>query len=152
MAENKERKTIEYRVLKIQSLKFSFEDLELKEIENIFKTRENLNLSFKTKADFNIEKSHIAIDIQSELSVVNDTTTLLVEHLGRTVYEVKGLKDFYIKEEKEFNLPDDFMVQLFAIAFSHTRALLSMEINATSYKEHYMLPVIDPAVFLKPKT
>lgn len=145
---NTNKDNIGYRISQIHSLKFSFKDIEIERLNQIFETQNALALNTSTSFNIDKEKSTIIIDINTQL-VDNEKENVLVEHSGRTVYIVKGLDSVYNEDENNFDLPDGLVIQLFSIAYSHARALLATEISPTIYKDKYMLPVIDPRVFLK---
>lgn len=130
-------------------MKFSFEDMSQKEADKIFNDKEDLQLNFETALHFTEDYTHIAVDIHFHLHHPSSNKDLIT-HVGRTVFEIK---DLTIKKDKEeIELPENLMVQFYAISFSHSRALSATEISPTVYKDHFMLPVIDPAVFLNNQT
>jgi hypothetical protein len=137
-----------YRISQIHTLKFSFKDLETGRIDQLFDSPNALSINSNTSLIIDKEKSTITIDINTELIDTKKEDTL-VEHTGRTIYIVNGLGSVYNKEKDNFDLPDELIVQLFGIAYTHSRALLATEISPTIYKGKYMLPVIDPRIFLK---
>lgn len=56
------------------------------------------------------------------------------------------------KDGEEIELSEKWMIQRYIISFSHSRALSATEISPIVFKDHFMLPVIDPAVFLNNQT
>ena len=148
MAKKTKKDNLGYRISQIHTLKFSFKDIELDRLNQLFEEQNNLALNTKTSLNIDKEKSIITIDINTNLFDKNNDE-ILVEHSGRTVYQVKGLEAVYNAQENTFDIPDGFIVQLFSIAYSHARALLATEISPTIYKDKYILPVIDPSSLLK---
>lgn len=148
MAKKTKKDNLGYRISQIHTLKFSFKDIELDRLNQLFEEQNNLALNTKTSLNIDKEKSIITIDINTNLFDKNNDE-ILVEHSGRTVYQVKGLEAVYNAQENNFDIPDGFIVQLFSIAYSHARALLATEISPTIYKDKYILPVIDPSSLLK---
>lgn len=73
---------------------------------------------------------------------------MLVEHTGRTSFYVEGLEKFFKEKDSTYDLPNIFMIQILGIAYTHARALLSVEISPTIYRDNYFLPVVDPANLL----
>jgi len=139
---------IEYKVSRISSIKFFHEQIEQRELDKLFKAKEkglaiNLNIGSKTE----LSTSTMTIDITTKLSRQSDNQ-VLVEHTGRTAFEVKGLKNIYDKEKERINFPDGLLIQIYSIAYTHARALLAVELSPTVYKDKYFLPVVDPSVFL----
>lgn len=148
MAKKTKKDNLGYRISQIHTLKFAFKDIELDRLNQLFEEQNNLALNTNTSLNIDKEKSIITIDISTNLFDKNNDE-ILVEHSGRTVYQVKGLGDVYNTKENNFDIPDGFIVQLFSIAYSHARALLATEISPTIYKDKYILPVIDPSSLLK---
>lgn len=148
MAKKSQKTNISYRILKIHTIKFSFNEIDSDKFNSIFENGNSLSVT--TNVSFNIDesKSKITIDINTHL-INNESIGDLVEHTGRTIFDVKGLTTVYNEEDNSFDLPDEFVVQLFGLAYSHSRALLAVEISPTIYKDKYFLPVIDPISFLK---
>ena len=64
------------------------------------------------------------------------------------MYKIEGLEQTYVDKKDSFDLPDNLIVQLFSISFTHARALLSIELSPTIYKNRYFLPIIDPTSIL----
>lgn len=148
MAKKAKKENLGYKVSQIHSLKFSFKDIEPERLNRIFEAQNALGLNTSTSLNIDKEKSTITIDINTIL-IDNQKEDVLVEHSGRTVYVVKGLDIAYNEDDNNFNIPDGLIIQLFSIAYSHTRALLATEISPTIYKDKYILPVVDPKVFLQ---
>ena len=141
---------IKYRIVKILSVKFNFEDLREETIEKLFATKDALDLNITT--DFKIEKepSTITIDISTNLLNKQDESAIIV-HTGRTMFHLVGLDKAYKKETDSFVLPDNLTAQLYSLAYSHSRALLAAELNPTLYRDKYFLPVLDASIFLNDK-
>lgn len=141
-AETKNR--FEYRIIKINTIRFSFSDLEEAYVNSL--PDGQLKGELNVKINFDREKSTISFDIASTIS---DQDEPVIQHVARTVYEVKGIDQLHTAEKDSFNVPDDLIVQLYAISFSHTRALFATELSPTVFKDKYFLPVIDPTDILK---
>lgn len=133
----------EYKITKIQTIKFSFEDIEENLINLLFDSKSGLGISINSNYGVNGEDSSIIIDIHTQL-LRNEDRKVLVEHIGRTKYRVNGLEKVYDAEADLYNIPDGFFILISSIAFSHARALLSVEISSTCYKDKYFLPIINP--------
>ncbi len=147
--ENKEKQAdLSYRIAQIYTLEFSFKDLDRATLEKFFDTPNSLALGTQTKVDINRKESNITIDIRTKLFEKEKEINVLVDHTGRTVFNIRGLEQVFNMEENTFELPDAFMAQLFGLAYSHARALLAVEISPTIYKDKYLLPVINPHSFL----
>lgn len=141
---NKE-KELGYKIIKIQTVKFDFNDLNLDIVNEIFKIDNPVKIKINFNISINREVSEINIDVNSLLP--KNENEQLVYHSGRTVFKVLGLNEFYYPENNDFKLPDNFMVQLFSLSYSHSRALLAIELSKTNFKDKYFLPVIDPNTF-----
>jgi hypothetical protein len=148
MAKKIKKDTLRYKISQIHTLKFSFKDIELDRLNQLFEQQNRLGLNTKTSINIDKDKSIITIDINTNLFDKGNNEDL-VEHSGRTVYQVQGLENVYNPYDKNYDIPDGFIAQLFGIAYSHARALLATEISPTIYKDKYILPVIDPSKLLK---
>ncbi|TDO03148.1 hypothetical protein [Sunxiuqinia elliptica] len=148
MKEDQKQFEIGYRIIKIHSVKFNFEDYNEDIIDELFRAEDALGLYINTSLKIDKENSIITIDIATKLVNNNDDKTI-ISHTGRTSYHVKGLDKVYDIEPDSFDLPDDFTIQLYSLAYSHSRALLSTELSPTNYRDKYFLPVINPSQFIK---
>src|SRR5690554_82955 len=141
--QKKEKANIGYRIGKIHSIKFSFSDISDKQISTLFTSKDSLGVNIGVAMSIKNEDSSIVFDISSQL-IDKLNESILVEHVGRTVYFIRGLEDVYSSEQDAYDLPSEFLLQLLSIAYTHSRALLASEISPTCYHEKYFLPVIDP--------
>lgn len=149
-ASNKKDIRYGYKVARISTTRFSFIDMEEEKVNALFESEGQVQLNLSVSINFHREKSEISFDISTEgLSLAAEE--VLISHTGRTVYAVEDLEAAYDKEKEQFFLPDALMVQLYGIAFSHTRALLAVETNGTVFRERFILPVIDPSGILDSK-
>jgi hypothetical protein len=148
MAENQKQIGIGYRITKIHSVKFNFEDYNEDIIEDLFNTKDALGLNIKTSLKIERTTSVITIDITTEL-VNNKEDKTIISHTGRTAYHIKGLDKVYNEENDSFDLPDNFTFQLYSLAYNHARALLSTELSPTYYRDKYFLPIINLSHFIK---
>jgi hypothetical protein len=139
-------KNIAYRILKIHSTSFSFKEIEEKELEFLF-SNGNSSLNISSNIQFNEEKSSIVIDIKTSLTKKGEKDEL-ISHTGRTSYLIQDLKKYYESDAESYNLPNNFILQILGIAFSHSRALLNTELQSTVYADKFILPVIDPSILL----
>lgn len=150
MAKKEKNISLSYKISKIHTLKFSFKEIDDDSVEHLFNNPKALSLHTNIAINIDKEKGTIAFDINSNLSD-KEKEEVLVEHSGRTTFHFKGLNDIYNEKEDIFDIPDGILVQLFSLSYSHARALLAMEVSPTTFKDHYLLPVIDPMEFLKKK-
>lgn len=142
---NKEIK-IEYRIKKIYTTSYAVEDLPEEELTGLFRTG-NSNLNIGSNINFDKEKSTITIDIKSSLTKKGAKKDL-VSHTGRTVFFIQNLEKLFNTEEDSYKLPNNFLLQLLGISFSHSRALLATELQSTPYAEKFILPVVNPKILL----
>lgn len=148
MEKKQEQIELGYRIIKIHTTKFIFEDSGEEIIVELFNKMDGLGLNIKSSLNIEKEKSIITIDIGTKLiDKLNGKT--LVEHSGRTSYHLLGLDKIYNKDKDAYDLPDDLALQFYSIAYTHARALLAAEISPTVYKDKYFLPVIDPSHLIK---
>lgn len=134
---------IGYRIGKIHSTKFSFEDITDNRVQEIFKSPEQLGVNISVSMTIKKDDESIVIDINSALED-NKQKETLITHTGRTLYYLRGLTETYLPEKDSYNLSSDLLLQLLSIAYTHARALLATEVSPTCYHEKYFLPVIDP--------
>lgn len=136
-----------YKVVRINTTRFSFTDMDEEKANALFESEGRVQMNLSVSINFDSEKSQISFDIKTEVLSL-ETKKEIVRHAGRTVYAVQNLEKAFDKEKEQFFLPDALMVQLYAIAFSHNRALLAVELNGTVFREKIMLPIIDPSGIL----
>lgn len=139
--------TLGYRITKIQSTKFSFVEINEEILDELFASKKaaiNINLT----AHIDALKSTMTIDISSTLFNTIDNE-MLVEHNGRTSFFIQGLEKTKNKTNGGFDLPNELLVQIHGIAYSHARALLANELSSTFFRDKYFLPVVNPEDLLK---
>ncbi|SEG51015.1 hypothetical protein SAMN05421847_2566 [Halpernia humi] len=141
--EKEKEKKIGFKIIKIQTLEFSFKEVENNIIENLFFENNPIKININFNINIDKDKSEITFDVNSFLPETTENN--YVTHSGRTSFKIVGLDDCYEPENDTFQLPDNFMIQLLSISFSHCRALLSVELSSTNFKDKYFLPIIDPA-------
>lgn len=142
---------LSFRIIKIHTTTFSIEDLIENEIETLFIPENNsLSFSLNHSLTINKEKETITIDVHSKLMPTTDENRILVNHIGRTTFEVKELNQFYLKEGNTFDIPDKILQTFHSVAYTHARALLAVELSPTPYKDRYFLPVLKPSFFTQP--
>lgn len=141
---------IRYRIIKIHTIKFTFEDISEDVIDNLFKVPDGLVMIINTSLKIDKDKSIINVDIGTVL-IDKEQGKNLIEHTGRTSYEIIGLDKIYNKDNEAFDVPNDLTIQLYSLAYTHTRALLAVEISPTIYKDKYFLPVVDMTKLLESK-
>ncbi len=145
----KEQIELSYRIVKIHTTKFSFNEISELDLSNLLNTKNGLNIKIDVTLTINKEHNKLAIEVFSNL--INPNGEVLVEHKGKTEFDVKGMDAIYNKENKTFDYPDVFLTQIYGIAYTHARALLATDISPTIYRDKYFLPVIDPLILLPPK-
>lgn len=150
MAKKKEQQkefNLGYKVAKINTTKFSYSDLEEDKVAFLFENEDNLRVSLDVNMGISLEKSEIFFEINTLLSNKENDENVIT-HTGKTTFSIQNLESTFSKEDEKFDLPDGFIVQLYALSYSHARALLSVELNRTVYKDLFYLPVIDPTKIL----
>lgn len=145
--ENEKEFNLGYKVTKINTTQFSFSDLEEAKVAYFFENEDNLKVSLDVNMSISLEKSEIFFEIITSLSN-SENDESVISHIGKTTFSIQNLENTYNKEVDKFDLPDGFIVQLYALSYSHARALLSVELNRTVYKDLFYLPVIDPTKIL----
>lgn len=134
----------EYKINKIQTVKFFFEEVDESILDQLFESNSELGISINSNLVVSKEDSTIAIDIHTHL-VRKVDSTILVEHIGRTKYQVVGLDSVHETETDLYNIPDGFIILISSIAYTHSRALLTVELSSTCYRDKYFLPIINPS-------
>lgn len=137
---------IEYKIKKIHTTSYAVEDLPEEESVVLFQ-KGNSELNIGSNISFDKDKSTITIDIKTVLNKKGSKKEL-VKHIGRTIYFVQDLENLFNEEVNSYNLPNNFLLQLLGISFSHSRALLATELQSTVYAEKLILPVVNPAMLL----
>lgn len=150
MAKAGQKIEIGYRIVKIHTSKFLFEETSEEALNGLFGTPGALEISMNIKFNIDKEKAVIDLDVGTAL-IKKETKTALVEHVGRTSYLINNMDQVYDKGQDTYVLPNDILIQLYSIAYTHARALLATEISPTIYKDKYFLPVIDPSDLIKDK-
>lgn len=144
----KQKKNLEnnigYAITQIKTQKITIVEPDHLDVDKLTVTGEaNLQVNAIGKG-----RTEILFDIITEY-VNAKTNETLISHTGRTKYEAINV---YIETEREtLELPDQFMVMLYAMAHSHSRALLASDLQNTVYKDKIFTPVIDPKQVLKMK-
>ena len=136
---------IGYRVADLRTIKFIFGEVEEKSIDSLLNDKDGANLTLGVHTEFNIEKNLVFFDVIIEL-MYNDE--ILINHVGRTGFEINGLSQLMISEE-EIDFPQHILEQLYGISFSHSRALLAVETARTPYNGKFYIPVINPKRFIE---
>jgi len=138
---------ISYRISKIQTIKFEFEDHDEKEVDRLLTTEGLLGVTFNVGIEFSPETKNVRVDIYSRL-FVRDSDLTLISHVGRTAFDVVGLENAFNENEQALDLPTNFLVQILSMSYTHARALLNIELSPTVYRDKYFLPIVDPTKLL----
>jgi len=150
MAKENEHTKIGYRIIKIHTTEFFFEDLSEQEINELVEHSDSLAININNTVNIDAAKSVVAIDVTSKLLKKEDET-VLIRHGGRTVFHIKNLHEAYDEEQQAYDIPSGLLVQLHSLAYSHARALAATEVSPTPYKDKFFLPVVDPSKFIQKK-
>lgn len=150
MEKQKDSIKLAYKIIKINTLKFAFEEIDEEVFEKISNDPDSLIVDLSIELSIDKEKSTINIDINTKL-ISKESKVNLIEHSGRTTFLIKGLEKTFNKKEKHYDIPDELLTHLYGLAYSHSRALLTVEISPTMYKDKYFLPVVDPRNFINKK-
>jgi len=137
---------IGYRILKIHTKSFSVNDIPEKQFNSLFNNGNSI-LNIGSNINFDKDKSTITIDIQTSLTKKGGNKQI-VSHSGRTVFLINELEKLFNSKENSYDLPNNFLLQLLGISFSHSRALLSTELQSTAYADKFILPVVNPSILL----
>lgn len=138
---------LSYRIKKIQTINFSFVEINKIDFESLVENPNGMGINIDVSLAVNADHKEITIDVSTKLFVTEDNN-VLVAHTARTGFYVEGLAQVQNKEQNSYDLPIGFSAQIIGIAYTHARALLSVEISPTVYRDGYFLPVIDPMKLL----
>ena len=127
-------------------MSYTVKDPEEGDLDLLFEDG-NSRLNIGSSINFDQTKSTLTIDIKTALNKKGEKKTL-ISHTGRTVFYIKNLEELFNPEENSYNLPNNFLLQLLGISFSHSRALLATELKSTAYAEKFILPVVNPKILL----
>ena len=137
---------IGYRIIRIHTTSYSVQDLPEAELNMILQNG-NSSLNIGSNINFDQEKSTLTVDIKTTLRKKSGKKDL-VSHTGRTVFFVQDLQALFNEDDNAYKLPDNFILQLLGISFSHSRALLATELQSTLYADRFILPVVNPKILL----
>jgi len=137
---------IGYKINRIVTTEFAFK--ELNNIDSLFSDNDRLKIDLNVHFNIHEEKNIIVFEIETNLLDTKNNIEI-IKHKGKTEFEINNLKNTYLPEEDAYDLPDDLIIQLYSISYTHTRALLSNELSPTIYKNKYFLPIIDPRQIIK---
>lgn len=128
---------IGYRITQIKTHKISIIEPDYVDFENMTVSGQ-VNFSVTVLED---DIADVLFDIVTEYIDIK-TKEVLISHTGRTKYEAVNIP---VSEDRErVNIPDQLLVMLYAMAHSHSRALLASDLQNTTYKDKVFTPVIDP--------
>ena len=136
---------LEYKVKSISTSKFVIADIPREELEVLFDQVGKLEFRLNVKGEINKKESTLSVVMNTFLYRKDNKEDILIEHSADTTFLVKGLTESYIEDKGMFNIPDSFLMATHAIAFSHARALLSVNLSSTNYNGLYNLPILNPA-------
>lgn len=137
----KKEVSIELGIVRIANLGFQVdEQLEIPEKTNL---RYTLTNSFNSQEDW-------FEFILTSTYIIPGTEMPFLSSTSLTRFFIKGLKRFEIKkaETVSIDLPDQILVTLFSISFSHARAIQMQNTTGTKFQNIY-LPIINPEETLK---
>jgi len=120
----------------------------MEEFEDIMKEKGAFSVSLRIDSRIKKDTNHFSVSMTTTLRSIKSKEIDLIKHTGETNFLLSNLEGFFVKEKDAFDLPEDLLVQLYGISYSHCRALLSSELKNTSYNNLYILPIIDPKQLL----
>lgn len=136
-----------YRIVKIQTTKFEFNEIEEERVNLIFNEGNQLTIDGAVRVDIEKDIETIIFNIETTVTEKN-TEKVLIKHIGKTSFKIAGLNSIYNEDSDSFDLPDQFMIQLHSLSYSHARALLATELATTIYRDKFFLPIIDPSIIV----
>lgn len=136
---------IAYRVEEIRTTKFVFTEMETTAIDELFSKEEGSKLDLGARVDIDDKNKRVSFSIHSK--ILKDSQ-IIIEHIGKTTFLIQGLELMKAEKEGVYDFPDVLLSQLYALSYSHARALLGMEMSRTNFKDKFYLPVIDPMMLV----
>jgi preprotein translocase subunit SecB len=132
---------VKYAIKSVRQVEYFIDESKTLENEVVF----NLNSTIELVVPKN--------EVRFTISVVYQTKGMLEDLLrGRvtSVFSIENMKEraSYVDGKELVDLPDDLLVTLFSISFSHARALIASSVAGTQFND-LILPLIDPAVEFK---
>jgi hypothetical protein len=139
-----------YKIKQIKTVSFSSKELEQEEFNGLLSEKNRLIIDVTIDLKTNNEDSLMIFDVNSKMYNTEPRDTL-VSHTGRTVFEIKDFNTFFDKEKNVHEIPANNLMLFYSLAYTHARALLCVEIAPTIYRDGYILPVINPSIFIQDK-
>lgn len=114
-----------------------------------------INFNIDPKVSFKLDHSNIIVKINIS-AVVKETNENFMNISTSFAFKVPNLKDFVeIKDDGNYGFKDikdnGLYVILISISYSGMRGIITERSRGT-FLEHIYLPIVDPNVFIKPKT
>lgn len=150
---SKPAQDVGYMVADILSTNFQFKAVSSDELNDLT-TGEQDKLKIDNRLAINVlnEGKNVLVDVQSKVRLAKadpDSDDFLILHVGRTNFGFTGLERFYDEATNKVDIPIDILRSIFSLAYNHSRALLTVELQKTIYSHKFTLPLIDVNVFLK---
>lgn len=139
--------TLGYKIVKIQTTKFEFKEINEDEIQVIFFDNKSLRVDMSVQIEVSKENSTVTFHIETTVVKIN-TEDSLIKHTGITRFKTAGMEAYFNQDDNSYDFPPEFLVQLHTLAHSHARALLAVELSSTVYRDQFYLPIIDPRTIL----
>lgn len=135
-AKTKKEIEINYRIKRIKDIAFSIDE-DGAETTDKFR----FNLAQDTKIDF--KKNEFRLTLTFKLYSLK-TNKVVISISTINLFEVLDLVSFKNIKNTDFpvDLPRNFIITVFGLSYTHTRALLSKNLEGTKFNELF-LPVVD---------
>ncbi|MBL6662601.1 MAG: hypothetical protein ISP71_00730 [Flavobacteriales bacterium] len=113
---------------------------------------EKIEEDFKSNLDFNIRLSDNKESIRFQIKVkVTHGDFLIFSHLSETHFAIFNFDQYItvVDHESIINLPDHILATMYGLSYTHARALLCSSLAPTMLRDGFMLPIINPNVFIQ---
>jgi len=136
-----DKSELKYKYSQVITLKWTFEEPELSNIEEL---KTNIEASVQSNFFYQKESANFVVDFTINLNLAENDFQLF-EHCSRHFFGIKN-NNKLIKKDKDreyLDLPEELFVTFTSIAYSTTRGLVIEKLGGTRFAD-VMLPVVDP--------
>ena len=116
--------------------------------ESIVIVQEN-KIAYQIQSDMDISAENNEVKVTYGVSFSQEEKVFLSGKVS-TFFQVESLKEYWNETEQNYAFPEQGLIILMGLAFSHTRAILAKNTAGTLY-ESYILPIVDPKQLISQK-
>ena len=135
---------------KNNQIQFQFKNIEILDLNLIFPgslINQLETFHFKIQLHHRINEINKLLFVDTTVDIFhNDETTKLGAIKVTCVFHIKNILDFKPTEEKQFDLPEDFLLKINSITLSTVRGVMYSELKGT-FLHNAILPLLNPSKF-----